>query len=192
MSTRVQQDTSASALTALSSCVAFGNRTGSHCLMLTSGAAGSLSRSVNALSASFNNQIFGSFITVAGDPGTADWTGACTMRWNITTANTNFTWSELVWTAYSASAPHRLCVTRTSGLAIGLGTTGVKTASVEATGFVALTTDVVKLIMAGSNAALMAAAFVCVYDQTVDVPFSASAAPATTAIPSLTLLNNGR
>lgn len=192
MGQRQQTDNSAVQLAALSACLSFSNRIGANVMMVEGGTAGVVSSTQSMISAGISTiQLAASFSTPSGDPGTATWDGSCVMRWNITTANTNITWSHLVWSAYSASLTFRVCVTYTASLAIGLGTTGVKTASVGVSLFAANTTDVTRLFCVGSNAAAMSSSFGYLKNQLVDVPFTSSATAATTAIHSLTLLNNG-
>ena len=127
------------------------------------------------------------------DPGTATWMGACTMRFNVTTANTNVTWSGICWSEWDGVLLQP--VTQTSTLAISLGTTGIKTASVEATAayVVGATTASVSLILTliGSNAATMVATFNWKSDQTVTLPFTSSAAPAPSSIFTLAQMNVG-
>lgn len=100
-------------------------------------------------------------------PGTATWEGVATVLLDITTANTNVTWSRVIWCAVcnDGISDTGSAITSTSGLGISLGTTGVKTASV---GIAATTIDLGGCgtataasftILEMSNAATMAAVF---------------------------------
>lgn len=164
--------------------------------LISAGAtAGTTSRSVGIQSAgSVQHSRFAGFITTPGGPGTSTWAGACTMRFNVTTANSNITWGSMGFCELCGTVNLRT-VTTTATLAIGFGTTGVKTASVESTSSFVLScnasTAAAQFTLIGSNAAAMTAVFNWVSDQIVTLPFTSSAAPATTPIASLTLLNSG-
>lgn len=147
--------------------------------MSAGAAAGTVSRSLAVGTSTL--KVLVSFNTDPGDPGTLTYAGVCIMRFNVTTANTNITWSELRWC--NECALSGVAATYTSGLAISLGTTGIKTASVEATaatGFQCLTLSAVcQLLLAGSNVSTMNAVFNWVNDQIVTLPFGGAPPPAT-------------
>lgn len=143
-------------------------------------AAGTVSQSYGVLSGGGTRSAI-AFNTFPGDPGTATYSGTCTMRLNITTANTNVTWDRMDWCndcALSGTA-----ITVTSGLAISLGTTGVKTASISvvlATNFPCVTSSSMsQLMIQVSNAAMVNATFNWINDQIVTLPFTGAAPPAT-------------
>lgn len=160
---------------------------------MSAGAApGTNSRSSVCLSAGNGIQNLAFFITDAGNANTATWGGSCVMRFNITTANSNITWSSLEWCEKSALSSSS--VTQTSGLAIGLGTTGVKTASVDVVAYTIKSLGVsaqVHLAIVGTNVATMTATFNWLPDQDVTLPFTASAGPASVFVPSIPLTGAG-
>ncbi len=150
--------------------------------MSAGGAAGTISHSFAVSTLGAFSIV--SFNTTPGDPGTLTYAGACIMRFNVTTANTNVTWSKLWWC--NECALSGTLATVTTGLAISFGTTGVKTASVEAvaaTGFACLTLSAVcQLMIAGTNAAMANATFNWLNDQIVTLPFAGGAPPPATSV----------
>lgn len=153
--------------------------------MLVGGTPATGSISVTAGSAGAGLLVLAGFETPYGTPGTATWSGAITVRWNIVLANANVTWSRLDWRGDSAGGEAEgddSFYTSTSGLAIGLGTTGVKTASVEGTTAFVHTANTassnLRLVLFGTSMATMAGIFAYRSDDTVTAPFSESAAEA--------------
>ena len=170
-----QTDVSSSAGTG--ACIIIGTP---HYFTISAGAAaGSISQS--HVTTSGGGRLAGiAFNTSPGDPGTATYSGTCTMRLNITTANTNITWGSLYWC--NDCALSGTLVTSTTGLAISLGTTGVKTASIEvvlATNFPCITlSSMSQLMIQVSNSAMVNATFNWINDQIVTLPFGGAAPPA--------------
>lgn len=157
-------------------------------LLVPGGVAGTRSASFTAASAGAGLQTFALMATAVADPGTPSFAaGALIMRWNITTANSNLTWSYLEWND-SCQGTGEDTVTVTSGLAISLGTTGVKTASCTTTanynvGHGVCGTDSAREVIRlyGTSVATMVGIFVFVPNQLVTFPFtsgSGAAAPA--------------
>lgn len=159
-------------------------------------AAGSLSHSAQIASAGASTAKNLSYATSGGVPGTATWVGACTIRLNITTANSNVTWVG-ARICERCAANNSTAATVTSALGISLGTTGVKTASVEITSAYTLSncgtaTAQANMVLSCSNAATMAATFNYINNQIITFPESASAAPAPSAIFTLAQMNVGQ
>lgn len=147
----------------------------------TVGGPSTTTASVTVGSAGVGLHIFVLFQTSAGDPGTPSAVGACTVRINITTANANATWSYLNWNTNCGAGDD--AVTDTAGLAIGLGTTGVKTASVEESdASMSLSCGTasasIRLYMQGTSIATMTGRFNFLADSTITLPVSSGAAPA--------------
>lgn len=162
-------------------------------LRIQSGAAaGTISLSSTTLSGGSLRTV-ARFSAIDGDPGTATWLGATTCRFNITTANTNITWASIYWCAREdADNGVIVTATTTSGLAIGLGTTGVKTASVELTIALAISLSAAPVLeFQVSNAAAMASVFNWISNQIITMPFTASAAPAASAVFTLAQMKVG-
>lgn len=157
-------------------------------------AAGTVSHSATATSAGTGLTLYCEFETTHGQVGTATWSGACTVRWNITTANSNVTWSQIEWRATCIGGADQI-VTTTSGLAIGLGTTGVKTASVETTSNYTIICDTsssaTKIMLRGTSIATMTGTFNFLTNQIITFPRSDAAAPVVTAQGILAQTNAG-
>ena len=152
-------------------------------IMSAGAAAGTVTVSVGVSSAGAGLLVLAGFETSYGVPGTATWSGACTMRWNIVRANSNITFSHLQWRADAAGGAAEgddSIYTNTVGLAIGLGTTGVKTASIEGTSaFVHTSTTAssnLRFVLFGTSGATMSGNFGYIPDATVTAPFTDSAA----------------
>lgn len=161
--------------------------------MINGGTAGTTSRSTTVLTA-LAAVSFVTFLTPDGDPGTATWIGPCVVRFNITTSNANVTWAYIDWCEECSLS--KGIVTATSGLGIGLGTTGIKTASVEATGAYTNVCNSasasVMLQLGGSTGAAMPAIFVWQASELITLPFTDSAAPAPTTIFTIAQMGAGQ
>lgn len=163
--------------------------------MSVGGVAGTVSLSALVASGGASNTIlnFGQS-TYGSNNISATVIGAATVRLNITTANTNITWGGIQWNERCAGQA-LVTLTQTAGLAIGLGTTGVKTASVEVTSAYTLGCTTASATLAFflkmSNAAAMNATFNYKSDQVNTLPFTASAAPAASITYTLAQLGVG-
>lgn len=144
-------------------------------------AAGTISHSYSVRTAGALTS-FVSFNTSPGEPGTATYEGSCKVLFNITTANTNVTYSELYWCNECALSGG--FVTTTSALGISLGTTGIKTASIAAAAtfnFKCLAISATcQFMINGSNGAMANAIFNFLCDQVITTPFTGAAPPPAT------------
>lgn len=167
-----------------------------------SGGPGSKSASITAGSAGAGVQWWILMRPAAGDAGTDLGTpsviGACTVRLQITTSNANLTWSSLAWRV-NCGAGGDVEITATSTLGISFGTTGVKTASVEATatfatpGSCGTATAETRFYIFGTSGASMVGVFIFTPTTTVTLPHtSGSSAPAASDVFNLASTKAGK
>lgn len=123
------------------------------------------------LNSSEANVVNLNLISTPGDMGAADWgPGTWTVRLNVTTAQSNWTWTECHICRISSSGASLATVGSATALGIGLGTTGVKTATATGSRQTANITDRVAIVFVFSNAQAMANTAGVTLDQLVDMP----------------------
>jgi hypothetical protein len=99
--------------------------------------------------------------------------GTWTFRVNITSANMNITWNECQIERVNSSDVCQGGIGIATGLAISLGSTGVKSANVSGSAQTPSVGDYVIISMICNNGAMTAQSFTWTSDQDIDSPFTA-------------------
>lgn len=109
------------------------------------------------------------------DSGTTWAAGTWTWRLNITTSNMNLTLEEVYICRYnSASTPvNQATIGSVTGLAISLGTTGVKSGNITGSAQTPSAGDIVIVSFRFSNGAMSNQTAQATFDQNIDSPFTA-------------------
>lgn len=124
------------------------------------------------LNSSEANRVVLNLISGAGDPGATAWSaGNWEVRLNVTTANTNWTWTECYVCRISSSGTSLATVASKLAMGVSLGTTGVKTTGlVSGSAQSSSTTDRIAIVCVFSNAQAMANTCAVTLNQLVDTP----------------------
>ena len=102
--------------------------------------------------------------------------GTWTVRLNVTTANMNLTLQKVAICRLNSANVNQEKIGEATGLAVGLGTTGVKSINVTGIATTPSVGDKVMILWSGDNSAMSTQAADITYNQNIDSPFSVPAA----------------
>lgn len=134
------------------------------------GVAGSGSASASA-QASDTNIIYASWAG-AVDAGVSWSSGTWTVRWNVTTANMNFTTTEVFICRMNSSGVSQQTIGSSTGLGISHATTGVKSATISGAAATPSPGDFILVLLVGTNAAMSVQNPGVINGQNIDSPFT--------------------